>query len=227
MKRTILIFTISIMINIVYAQNPDIVKIIYYPNIDQESAFTFGPQIGWLSTKLTSNVKDNYSDFNSGVKNGFEYGAFFRFGIKNYIQPEIYFSSKGGIMDYTVNQSSEITGEYVSQKITLRTIDIPVLFGHSFMHSRELNVRAFIGPVFSYIVDKKIDLNQGNGTQVLTKSDFKNGIGAGQIGAGVDVLMFTLNVRYEFGLNDISKSPNLSKTRNNLFLISLGWKIFY
>ena len=61
--------------------------------------------------------------------------------------------------------------------------------------------------------------------QIFTKNDFKNTIWGGQIGAGFDILMFTFNVRYEFGLNNISNTSLMSKTGNNLFLFTLGWKI--
>jgi hypothetical protein len=213
MKKSILILIFGLTANLSYSQ--EIPK------------FTFGPQVGWLSSKLSTNLNDNYNDFKSASKTGFMYGAFFRFGSRTYLQPEIYFSTKGGVMDYNINPSNVNEGIHITQDITFKTVDVPLLFGHNFVNKRAFNLRAFIGPVASMIIEKNIDLTKGsdNGQQ-LTKSDFKNAIWAGQVGAGFDILMLTFNVSYEFGLNDISNSPSLSNTKNNLFLISMGWKIF-
>jgi hypothetical protein len=47
------------------------------------------------------------------------------------------------------------------------------------------------------------------------------------MGAGVDILMFTLDVRYQVGLNDvITKVKTFDyNSKNNMFAVSLGWKI--
>jgi len=52
-----------------------------------------------------------------------------------------------------------------------------------------------------------------------------------QIGAGVDALMFTLDVRYQIGLTNLYEGNlperfDISDIKNNAFLVTLGWKIF-
>jgi hypothetical protein len=47
-------------------------------------------------------------------------------------------------------------------------------------------------------------------------------------GAGVDVLFLTLDVRYELGLNNLYNTPpdgTVYDLKNNLWRVSLGWKI--
>jgi hypothetical protein len=49
-----------------------------------------------------------------------------------------------------------------------------------------------------------------------------------QLGAGVDVLMFTFDIRYEIGLNNMYTPPAGSESydiKSNLFRFSLGWMI--
>lgn len=47
------------------------------------------------------------------------------------------------------------------------------------------------------------------------------------VGAGIDVLMFTLDVRYQMGLNEVIEKVNNFdfNSKNNVFCVSLGWKI--
>jgi len=56
--------------------------------------FTVGPKVGLTMSKL----KTNFEDVTEEMKTGFQFGAFVRIGKKIYVQPEIMFVTKGGII---------------------------------------------------------------------------------------------------------------------------------
>ncbi len=63
----------------------------------------------------------------------------------------------------------------------------------------------------------------------LQDSDFKNIAWGMDVGAGVDVFFLSLDLRYEFGLNNIynpADGDDSQKMKSNVFIVSLGFKIF-
>ncbi|PKP20559.1 MAG: hypothetical protein CVU06_10525 [Bacteroidetes bacterium HGW-Bacteroidetes-22] len=104
------------------------------------------------------------------------------------------------------------------------TMDIPVLVGTKVFSLPMVNVRVFAGPIASFIISK--DLTISNLVPDDNQIKLKDAIWSAAIGAGVDVMMFTLDIRYEFGLNNISNdSETYSSMKSNTFNVSLGWKI--
>ena len=63
------------------------------------------------------------------------------------------------------------------------------------------------------------------------KDSFKDMNWGLQLGAGVDVLMLTIDLRYELGLSNLYDKPDNApeggpgEFKNNVFFISVGWKI--
>jgi len=49
-----------------------------------------------------------------------------------------------------------------------------------------------------------------------------------QFGAGLDLLMLTFDVGYDFGLDNFLTIRNLNdlSLKNNVFFCSLGWRIY-
>jgi len=96
-----------------------------------------------------------------------------------------------------------------------------------------VNIRATAGPTANFIVNKKIETTEGsNYISPIKEADIKDVHWGFQLGAGVDVLMFTLDVQYSIGLNnvigtiDVGGSPVKFDSKKNGFIVSLGWKIF-
>jgi hypothetical protein len=87
---------------------------------------------------------------------------------------------------------------------------------------KAVNVRVMAGPVASFVIDK--NLTAENWDETINEDDFKNMNWGLQFGAGVDVLFLTLDLRYEIGLNDVSKLETFS-LKNNMFTVGLGWMI--
>ncbi|MCD4746227.1 MAG: PorT family protein [Bacteroidales bacterium] len=214
MKKLFVFFIVFLFANVLFAQLP----------------ISLGIKGGFTSAKLTtdkSEIKDN-------LKNGFLAGAFIRLkGKKIYLQPEVYFAIKGGELKYDQTLVPNQPESSITQTVKLNTIDVPVMLGYKMIDTKLFNFRIHAGPVASFIVNKDFEFSI-NGEKQETDDDdisLKNAIWGLQLGAGVDVLMFTLDVRYELGLNNIYEKPEnagdeaMGEFKSNVFLVSLGWKI--
>ncbi|MDY0343495.1 MAG: porin family protein [Lentimicrobium sp.] len=170
--------------------------------------FTFGPKIGATFSKFTTD-QDQIKD---ELKTTFHYGVFVRMGESVYFQPELNIMTRNANLE-SANQSGTI-------KMT--SLDVPLLLGVRVLNLKLLNVRAMAGPVGSMTVSKKISLTDVD--LDLKKDDLKSLNWGLQFGAGVDVLIFSLDLRYEIGLNDVSKLDGFD-LKNNMFTVALGFKL--
>jgi hypothetical protein len=191
--------------------------------------FSFGIKVGYNASKLHTGFDSIKSSFNSG----FHFGAFFRFGKKVYIQPEIYYTLQGGIFDNSLNNAVDNW----KQKVTVGTLDIPVLVGFKMVNLKVMNWRIMAGPMASFVVNSAIkDLNTLTGP--IKRADISKANWYVQAGTGIDVFFLTLDVRYQVGLTQMIKSaqaenPNGSATgkvynlnaTNNMWVVSLGFKL--
>jgi hypothetical protein len=178
----------------------------------QLPAFCIGPKIGYNTTKLSTDA----SSISSDLKSNFQFGAFVRIGDKIYIQPEVNYVTKGGVL------KKENTPD---QEVTLKTLTIPLLLGVKVIDLKVASIHLVGGPVASFALNKKLSMTDpGSSWPVNSIDDIKNSAWSLQAGAGVDVLMFTLDIRYELGLSNMSKVPDFS-LKNNLFNVSLGLKL--
>jgi len=185
---------------------------IIFLSIATFAQFTIGPKVGFTMSKLKAT---NFAEVVEEAKSGFQFGAFARFGNKLYVQPEIMFVTKGGTLDVTdVGKST----------VNLKTFQIPVLVGYTLLNLNVVNLRIMTGPAISFVTNKEIEIKEGD--EFITDSDLKDAIWSFHLGAGVDVFMFTLDVRYEWGLNNIYAGAKESgDIKSNLWNISLGWMI--
>jgi hypothetical protein len=186
--------------------------------------FVFGLKLGYNASKLTSNVDSIKASINSG----FHAGAFFRFGKRVYLQPEAYYTFSGGTFEKTVGGTAELW----KQKVTIGTLDVPVLVGFKVISTKLINWRIFVGPEVSFVVNSKVkDVNL---TGPITSSDINSVNWYGQAGTGIDLWFLTLDLRYQFGLNSVINDVTTTganptnypvNSKNKLFLVSLGFKI--
>jgi Outer membrane protein beta-barrel domain len=187
--------------------------------------FAFGLKLGYNASKLTSNIDSVKASINSG----FHAGAFVRFGKRVYLQPEAYYTFSGGTFQNNVSN----TINNWKQKVSIGTLDIPVLVGFKIINMKILNWRIMAGPEVSFLVNSKVkDVNL---TGPITSSDINKVNWYGQVGTGIDILFLTFDIRYQFGfnsvINSVTKTIGTTQTtypvnsKNNLFLVSLGFKI--
>lgn len=196
MKNLILVFILLFSITFAQAQTP---------------GFTLGPKVGATFSKYQSDLESIKEEAISSI----HWGAFVRLGTKVYIQPELLFMNKSGVLVDPALSASE-------QTIKLRTIDIPVLLGVRVADLKLMNVRVFAGPVASLTMNREVEVS--NWQDAITEDDLRGANWAVQVGAGADLLMFTIDLRYELGMGDYSKLDTYS-LKNNLVTLSVGWKI--
>ncbi|MCD6111789.1 MAG: PorT family protein [Bacteroidales bacterium] len=208
MKKTALIFLFALISVSLFAQIPN-----------------FGPKIGITSSQLSSDL----DDYTQESILGYQFGAFARLNFgKIYLQPEAYYTKKGGELNFkpSINPDFEI-----KNKIKLNTLDVPLLLGYKVLNLKVVNVRLNAGPVASFVLNKNVEVHNNNidfksgSTGEITKDDIKDAIWGFQAGVGVDVLMFTIDVRAEWGINDISNVSDM-ESKSNLYYISIGYKLF-
>jgi len=170
-----------------------------------ESPVNLGIKAGYMSSKLTTSL----DQFNDGSVDKFLVGAFARFSIaKLYIQPEAYFASKGGILKE--NNSTE--------SFDFNTVDVPVLLGIKLIKLPQFNLRLNAGPVFSFVTKKDGE----DGLDQLSADKLKDNYMGVQYGAGIDLMMFSLDARMENSLGDIHSGMGDEKSK--IFMITLGIK---
>ena len=183
----------------------------------QIPGFTIGPKIGFNTTKLSTDT----DSITSKLKSNFQFGAFVRLGNKLFVQPEINYVTKGGEIS-SVNKLNET----LHQKVTLKTLTIPILIGVRVLDLKVASIHLVAGPVASFTLNKKLSITDPESNFPVTKkSDFKTASWAIQAGAGIDVLKFTFDIRYEADLSDVYNASGIS-LKNNLFNVSLGLKLF-
>jgi hypothetical protein len=129
-------------------------------------------------------------------KTGTSFGIYMRFGRNLFLQPELLYSTRAGAFSVIRNGQSETT------TVKTTSFDVPVLLG---LKGGPLRVVA--GPVISFRVDDNQRLGDAvrqytNGT--LNDAWAKAYYGY-QVGGGLDIGSFGLDVRYEGNLSDIAQ----------------------
>ena len=156
------------------------------------------------------------------TKQSYVGGIYARLGRKIFIEPEVLVSTKGG--------SIYVPGLSQTKQFTFTNIDVPVLLGFRW---KIFHVMA--GPVASYTLKTDTELNDLI-NRVTTKSGSTAAIAAKtsfsyQVGGGIDLLGFTLDVRYEGNLSQLTKTLPIPtgitfSPKLNLYQVTLGYKIF-
>ncbi len=207
---------------------------------------TFGPKIGYQTAKL-SYAK---SDIKNGFANHFTFGVFGRvtFG-RIYVQPELLYFKTSNVFDVTLGQGTNIFNipDNASINVTLRqaNLQLPVLVGFKILDLDLIKLRAQVGPTANFVlqsktlVDYKVNDVPGNEQEAGSGQGFDTRTIAwgAQVGLGVDVWKFTLDINYNFGLSKVYdvlnnttlgetfNFTNTDKTNQNLFMVTVGFKI--
>ncbi|WP_224996737.1 porin family protein [Cesiribacter sp. SM1] len=174
--------------------------------------FAIGPKAAFSVNRFEDLRNDDNITFESFQT--ISAGAFARLNLgRLYVQPEIYFLVKGA--NYNLVGNVQETG-----KIRINTFEAPVLLGYYLVRTDAFNIRAIAGPVFNlYTKETENDL------KVLdpNRYNFDRNVNSVQLGLGADILMFSLDARYEYGLSRLNRE---SGVRANQFIINLGYKLF-
>ncbi len=185
----------------------------------------FGPQIGYTASNLTI----NQDSITNSLQSNFLLGAFVRLGKKVYLQPEVNYYTQGSVF-----KTPSIGGlSPLEQEIKLKSLQVPLNVGWRMINLEIVNIRLFGGAVANFVLDKQVNTTSGNAEEyetALVPEDFNDVNWQFDVGVGVDVLMFAVDVKYVGGLSNVLKDVNFSgntvSSKSNLFVVTLGWKIF-
>ncbi len=200
--------------------------------------FNFGLKAGYNSSLSFSNIGNvadgtyNFDDVKAEMWNSFHAGLFTRIYFnKLYVEPELLYSVQK--TDYQITIQDAALGQIDVQKfVNISTVDVPLLVGYQLLDLKIANLRAFAGPKLRFNAGSSLDFQNvtgGNFDLSNLQRDIKDAALGFEIGAGIDVLMFALDARYnlignmyETNINQIS----LENLPSSTFVVSLAWKIF-
>ncbi|MCK8490531.1 MULTISPECIES: porin family protein [Spirosoma] len=154
------------------------------------------------------------------TRTGTSFGIYTRFGKNLFLQPELMYSTKAGSFDVVRNGATET----VTVKTT--SFDVPILLG-----IKGGPIRVMAGPIISFRIDDNQRLGEAirqytNGSLNDAWSQAYYGY---QVGGGLDLGSFGLDVRYEGNLTDIAQIENSAgkfSQRLKSWQITLAYRLF-
>ena len=210
---------------------------------------SFGPKVGYQTAKLSYHKED----IKSGFAEHFTIGAFARVEIGNfYVQPEVLWFKSQNVFDLTstVDHNFNIgsleipTGANINFTMKEMNIQVPILVGYKFnIVDGILAIRPQVGPTLNFVIPQKTLVNNSIGTspdvEIENQAFDTKTIAFGlQGGLGFDVLGFTLDLNYNFGINRVFganiinntewgqyiNTDNISDAHRNMFMVTVGYK---
>ncbi|QIP15887.1 PorT family protein [Spirosoma aureum] len=153
-------------------------------------------------------------------KTGTSFGIYTRFGKNLFLQPELLYSTKAG--------SFNIVRNGVTENVTVKTtsFDVPILLG-----IKGGPIRVMAGPIISFRVSDNQKL--GDAIRQYTSGTLNDAWSQAyygyQVGGGLDIGSFGLDVRYEGNLSDIAQIENSAgkfSQRLNSWQLTLAYRLF-
>lgn len=203
-----------------------VLAVVLFANVARAEGF--GTHIGAKLGYQTAQLSLSKADIKSGFSEHFTAGIFGRVVIKDFIiQPELLWFKSGqvfnleneGILNPTLTMSQQ-------------NLALPIFLGYQFLDLKLVKLRANVGPVMYFVVDQTNKCNYDDQSLDVEANGMTWG---GALNLGIDVLMFTLDINYSFGLSDIVKANqvsiagetfNIDNTKQNIFTVTLGVKLF-
>lgn len=202
----------------------------------QLSPITFGPKVGYQTSKLSTNKDVIKSDF----KGNMAFGVFARLTIKNIVlQPELLYYKSGKIFEVSaLGNDWAINNPIPNPTFTINqsNLALPVMLGYQFVDIPIIKMRANVGPVFYFAVGKtEYSSNIFNDETVKTTESPSEDMSIGAaLNLGIDIWKLTLDVNYSLGLTDAFDDELEvggyefemgDDTKQNIFTVTLGFKI--
>lgn len=211
-------------------------SLILFCFVSANAQLNFGLKGGYNSSLTFENIAliqtggYNLSNVKSELANGFQAGVFGRVFIdKFYIQPELLYSLQK--KEYKINMKDIANKDVTVDKfISFSTVDIPFLLGFKVLDLQIANLRVFAGPKLRLNAGSEVsfpNLTNANGIdKKKLMGEFKESQIGLEIGAGIDVLMLALDVKFNLIDNIYKASWETRPEPGSNFIISLGWKLF-
>ena len=200
----------------------------------QISPITFGPKVGYQTTKLSTDKQTIKSDF----KGNMAFGVFARLTIKNVIlQPELLYYKSGKMFEVSVFDNFGIQNPNLNPKFTINqsNLALPVLVGYQFIDIPFIKMRANVGPVFYFAIGQTEYSINGENVPYIDDDITEDMTVGAALNLGIDLWKFTLDINYSLGLSEVMDDeievPGLGElemgdnTKQNIFTVTLGFKI--
>lgn len=204
----------------------------------QISPITFGPKVGYQTTKLSTSREVIKSDF----KGNMAFGAFARLTIKNFIvQPELLYYKSGKVFEVDMfGDNWGGIGNLIPNptlSINQSNLAMPILLGYQIIDIPLIKVRANAGPVFYFALGKAEYAMNGENLPIEFDEDVTEEMTMGAaLNLGIDIWKLTLDFNYSLGLSDVMDDeieiPGYpdeieigDDTKQNIFTVTLGFKI--
>ena len=192
------------------------------------AAYSQGFEIGiksGLNIAAASAVKDLVPGVGISSKNTYNFGVYGRLKIKLigiFVQPELVYNTRGYNFDITAN------GKTYNIKQQAYYLDVPVLVGLKMFKF----LRVYAGPNFQYLLKNEITGVDDVVALAIDfkKTDMKKANTGVQIGFGLDLSKFRVDVKYDFNPTDMgspfSYQNQVQSIKTSMVTIQLGYKLF-
>ena len=200
----------------------------------QISPITFGPKVGYQTTKLSTDKQTIKSDF----KGNMAFGVFARLTIKNVIlQPELLYYKSGKMFEVSVFDNFGIQNPNLNPKFTINqsNLALPVLVGYQFIDIPFIKMRANVGPVFYFAIGQTEYSINGENVPYIDDDITEDMTVGAALNLGIDLWKLTLDINYSLGLSEVMDDdievPGVGEiemgdnTKQNIFTVTLGFKI--
>ena len=190
------------------------------------AAYSQGFEIGikgGLNITAAGAVKNLVPGVGISSKNTYNGGVYGRFKIKLigvFVQPELVYNTRG----YNFNITEPITNTTINIKQQAYYIDVPVLVGLKMFKF----LRVYAGPNFQYLL--KNEITGIDNIVTFQKTDMKKANTGVQLGFGLDLSKFRVDVKYDFNPTDMgspfSYQGKAQLIKTSMVTIQLGYKLF-
>jgi hypothetical protein len=179
----------------------------YYPN-SAHSQVELKPTVGLTLT----NVSKDPDTGNTKGQAGFQFGASVLIGKKFYVDPGIFWVKKS-------TKFIEEGTTPLEMKLDMSGIRIPVAVGYHLLGNEEsLAALRIMGGGSAFFVTS-VDANGAD------KEDFKSPSWCVFAGAGLDIWILFLDVKYEWSLTDVISLTSFDIGKHRFFFTNLGLRI--
>lgn len=179
--------------------------------LDEENLY-YGVRIGMNVSTINGDTQYFTSD---GTKAGMTLGGVIGLRLSDttpiFLESGLYYTEKGGKGDDTKQES-----EKMNTTTSLNYLEIPVLVKYGFKANDDIALLPFFGPYFDVAIGGKTAKHSAFNEGYFKRSDvgFK-------LGCGMEYNMLYLELGYQFGLSNISKSEDFS-AHNGAFFANFG-----
>lgn len=174
-----------------------------------QDKFAIGVKTGFNSTSIKLDKVPKLSEIKNEAKAGFLIGGYAKFKLISnlYLQPEFYY----------VKKNSNIKTESDTFSSNIASWDLPILCHLQILDLDAVKIYGLAGPVASFASTNDLK-------NIKSFDDVKNVNWSFNAGGGVSFGRYSAEVRYEWGLNDITKAK--LEARTNVITFTLGYKLF-